>query len=115
MSNIHHDTVRAGLQGGFHTPHFFIAHTHRRDWRFAPLEADELEGVAPACLLLAECDPLVDEGVAYADRLRLARVPVEIEIARGMTHDYIKMGRALPEAKHALELAGAALKKAWNP
>ena len=93
----------------------YLPHAHRRDWRFAPLEADELEGVAPACLLLAECDPLVDEGLAYADRLRMARVPVELDIARGMTHDFIKMGRALPDAGHALDTAAAALKRAWNP
>jgi acetyl esterase len=76
----------------------YIAHDERRDWRFAPLEADDLDGVAPAFVLLAECDPLVDEGVAYADRLRAAHVPVELELARGVTHDFIKLGRALPEA-----------------
>jgi len=92
----------------------YIDHHHRRDWRFAPLEAEDLEGVAPACLLLAECDPLVDEGIAYADRLRLHGVPVALEIARGMTHDFIKMGRALPEAAMALEQAASALQHAWN-
>ncbi|MBZ8139982.1 alpha/beta hydrolase [Rubrivivax gelatinosus] len=93
----------------------YIDHHHRRDWRFAPLEAEDLEGVAPACLLLADCDPLVDEGIAYADRLRLARVPVALEIARGMTHDFIKMGRALPDAQAALDAAAAALRQAWKP
>jgi len=92
----------------------YIDHHHRRDWRFAPLEAEDLDGVAPACLLLAECDPLVDEGIAYADRLRLHGVPVALEIARGMTHDFIKMGRALPEAAMALEQAASALQHAWN-
>jgi acetyl esterase len=46
----------------------YIPYHHRRDWRFAPLLADDLDGVAPACVILAECDPLVDEGLAYADR-----------------------------------------------
>ena len=93
----------------------YIDHHHRRDWRFAPLEAEELDGVAPACVILAECDPLVDEGLAYADRLRAAGVPVELELARGMVHDFIKMGRALKEAGQAQELAANALKRAWNP
>ena len=52
-------------------------------------------------MLLAECDPLVDEGLAYADRLRAAGVPVELELYRGVTHDFIKMGRVLDEARHA--------------
>jgi acetyl esterase len=92
----------------------YIAHADRRDWRFAPLEADDLDGVAPACVLLAECDPLVDEGLAYADRLRAAGVPVELELMRGVTHDFIKMGRALPEASAAQALISAALRQAFD-
>ena len=98
---------------GWFFDHYIDAH-HRRDWRFAPLEADDLEGVAPACVLLAECDPLVDEGIAYADRLRAAGVPVALEQARGMTHDFIKMGRALREAGQAQQQAAQALRTAWR-
>jgi acetyl esterase len=97
---------------------WFFDHTiavhDRHDWRFAPLEAD-VEGVAPACIVLAECDPLVDEGLAYADRLRAAGVPVGLDLVRGVTHDFIKMGRALPEAAQALAFAAAALKEAPAP
>lgn len=88
---------------------------HRRDWRFAPLEAADLDGVAPACLLLAECDPLFDEGVAYGDRLRAAGVAVELEVWRGVTHDFIKMGRVLKEASEALDAAARALRGALRP
>lgn len=91
----------------------YIAHADRRDWRFAPLEADDLDGVAPACVLLAECDPLVDEGLAYADRLRAAGVAVDLELTRGVTHDFIKLGRMLPEAGAAQAWIGAALKDAF--
>ena len=83
-------------------------------WRFAPLEAHDLEGVAPACVVLAECDPLVDEGVAYADRLRRAGVAVELELVRGVTHDFIKLGRVLAEAHSAQALIGAALSAAFS-
>jgi acetyl esterase len=92
-----------------------IPHHHRRDWRFAPLEAPDLDGLAPACLLLAECDPLVDEGLAYGDRLRAAGVPVDLEIGRGLTHDFIKMGRVLKEAGAFQQRAADALSRAWNP
>jgi len=91
----------------------YIAHEERRDWRFAPLEADDVDGVAPACVVLAECDPLVDEGLAYADKLRAAGVPVELDLVRGVTHDFIKMGRVLPEAGTSQALIGAALKTAF--
>ena len=92
----------------------YIPYHHRSDWRFAPLLAPELDGVAPACVLLAECDPLVDEGLAYADRLRSSGVPVELELTRGMTHDFIKMGRLLPEALNAQAVAGDALRSAFQ-
>ncbi|MEN9627969.1 MAG: hypothetical protein RJA10_1196 [Pseudomonadota bacterium] len=90
----------------------YIPYHHRPDWRFAPLLADDVDGVAPACVVLAECDPLVDEGLAYADRLRAAGVAVELELFRGLTHDFIKMGRQLKEAPVALEAAATFLRKA---
>jgi acetyl esterase len=87
----------------------------RDDWRFAPLNAEDVEGVAPAWIGLAECDPLVDEGVAYADKLRAAGVAVDIEIYRGVIHEFIKMGRAVPEALQAQADAANALKEALQP
>ncbi|WP_066335391.1 alpha/beta hydrolase [Azohydromonas lata] len=91
----------------------YIDFHHRRDWRFAPLEADA-DGVAPACVILAECDPLVDEGVAYADQMRAVGVPVELELYRGLTHDFIKMGRAIPQATQAQQVVAEALRQAWG-
>ena len=92
----------------------YIDRAQRTDWRFAPLEAESLDGVAPALLVLAECDPLVDEGLAYADRLRLAGVPVGLELYRGVTHDFIKLGRVLPEAEAAHRAIGDALRAAFE-
>jgi acetyl esterase len=105
--------------------YFFDQYTRtsadRDDWRFAPLdgrrsdgyEAD-LAGVAPVWIGLAECDPLVDEGIMYADRLRMAGVSVELEIYRGVVHEFIKMGRALREAEQAHADAARALRHAFE-
>ena len=92
----------------------YIDRHHRSDWRFAPLLAPDVDGVAPTCVILAECDPLVDEGLAYADRLRAAGVAVEMELYRGLTHDFIKLGRVLKEAGQAQQVAAEALKRAWE-
>lgn len=93
----------------------------RDDWRFAPHDGvDEsgqvrdLEGVAPAWFGLAECDPLVDEGVMYADRLRLAGVPVSLEIYAGVVHGFIQFGRAIPQALTAHNDAARALRQAFG-
>ncbi|WP_237219152.1 alpha/beta hydrolase [Rhodoferax aquaticus] len=93
----------------------------RNDWRFAPLDGvddsgfeRDLSGVAPAWFGLAECDPLVDEGVAYADRLRMAGVSVDLDIYRGVVHEFIKMGRAIPQAIQAHADATRALRRAFG-
>ena len=114
-----HHTFATGF--ALEEPHitFFFAHylntqAERDDWRFSPLNASTLEGVAPAWIGLAECDPLVDEGILYADQLRLAAVPVDLEIYRGVVHEFIKMGRAIPEALQAHADAARALKTAFQ-
>jgi acetyl esterase len=91
----------------------------RNDWRFAPLDGlrpdgstADLTGVAQAWIGLAECDPLVDEGIEYADALRMAGVAVDLEIYRGVVHEFVKMGRALPEATKAINDASKALARA---
>ena len=93
----------------------YIDVAQRSDWRFAPLNADDHSGLAPACVVLAECDPLVDEGMAYADALRAAGGQVSLELFRGVTHDFIKMGRSIPEAMTAMDACATALKEAFKP
>ncbi len=92
----------------------YIAESDREDWRFAPALAPDHEGVAPACIVVAECDALVDECIAYGDILRAAGVAVDLEIYRGVTHDFIKMGRMLPEAAQAQQAIADALQKAFE-
>ncbi|MEO0029536.1 MAG: Carboxylesterase NlhH [Pseudomonadota bacterium] len=92
----------------------YIDSKDRDDWRFAPMLAARHDGLAPAWIGLAECDPLVDEGVAYGDVLRLAGVPVELEIYHGVVHGFVNMGRVIPEARKAHDDAGHALKRAFS-
>jgi acetyl esterase len=94
--------------------HYLRTEADRDDWRFSPLSALDVEGVAPAWFGLAECDPLVDEGVMYADKLRTAGALVDLEIYRGVVHEFIKMGRAIPEAHQAHADAARALKAAFS-
>ena len=94
--------------------HYVHSRDEREDWRFAPLLAPDVDGVAPAWIGLAECDPLVDEGVDYGDKLRAAAVPVDLEIYRGVTHEFIKMGRAIAEARAAHADAARALRQAFG-
>jgi acetyl esterase len=94
--------------------HYVKSPADRHDWRFAPLLAPDVDGVAPAWIGLAECDPLVDEGLLYADKLRAAGVAVDLELYRGVVHEFIKMGRAIPEALRSHADAARALKHAFG-
>ncbi len=65
--------------------------------------------------LRGEPGPFIDEGLAYADKLRAAGVAMALDLVRGVTHEFIKMGRVLKEAGAALDAAAAALQGAWRP
>ena len=47
--------------------------------------------------------------------LPCAGVPVDLEIYRGVIHEFVKMGRAIPEALQAQADAARALKEALQP
>jgi acetyl esterase len=68
------------------------------DPRVSPLMFANLTGAPPAIVLVAECDPLRDEGVAYAGLLEHFGVPVELLEAEGMIHGFLRMGGLVPEA-----------------
>ncbi len=73
----------------------------RMDWRFSPLDAPEFSGLPPTLVQVAECDPLVDEGLAYARKLSGARVAVQTKIYPGTVHGFYNMGGALRLARQA--------------
>lgn len=78
----------------------------------SPLLADNFSNLPPAFVMVAEFDPLHDEGVAYAEKLRNANVPVLVEDYPGMVHDFIYLVAVLPQASGALGTAAKALKSA---
>ncbi|MGG5292290.1 alpha/beta hydrolase [Pseudomonas shirazensis] len=67
----------------------------RLDWRFSPLLCENLSGVAPAFVALAQYDPLLDEGQAYAERLQQAGVAVNCQ-RYAATHDLLRMAAIMP-------------------
>ena len=73
----------------------------RRDPDLSPLYAPSLAGVAPAYVLLAECDVLRDEGRAYAKRLRDDGVDVTLDEVPGHLHGFLNM-QGLGSARAAM-------------
>nr|WP_237421910.1 alpha/beta hydrolase [Gordonia sp. SID5947] len=84
----------------------------RTDPRVSPLLADDLSGLAPAYVIVAGFDPLRDEGIAYAERLESAGVPVTLDRAGSLIHGFANMTLISPDARSAVDRIGAALVEA---
>ena len=87
----------------------------RTDPRLSPLRYKDFAGLPPAAVHTAGFDPLQDEGIAYADRLGAAGVPVAKRHYAGLIHGYFNMGGAVPAAKAAFDEAVADLHAALHP
>ena len=93
--------------------HYLNSVADAEDWRASPLKAKSHKGVAPAFVVLAECDVLWDDGRRYAEALRQAGVPVELKEYAGMIHAFFGMIPAVDAAVQAQADAVAALKRAF--
>jgi acetyl esterase len=100
---------RAGLEWFYKS--YVPAGADRKDPGISPLYGS-LEGLPPAYLMVAEFDPLHDEGLEYGLKLKTAGVPCEIVDYPGLVHDFIYFQSVLPQAAVALKAAAQALKKA---
>ena len=78
------------------------------------LVAAKLDGLPPVTILLAEIDPLHDDGAGLADKLRAAGVTVDLKEYAGVTHEFFGMGSVVADAKAAQDYAAAKLKAAFG-
>ncbi|MET0272583.1 MAG: alpha/beta hydrolase [Phenylobacterium sp.] len=77
------------------------------DPRMSPLRETDLKGLAPAVVVTAGFDPLVDQGEAYAKRLKAAGVPVAYRCYDSLAHGFVAFTGAVPCADVACrEIAG---------
>jgi acetyl esterase len=83
------------------------------DWRASPLRTADLKGMPPAFIATAGCDPLCDEGEAYAKLLESSRVPVTFRHFPGQMHGFATMSGYLQAADQIIADVGAALRHAW--
>ena len=85
---------------------------HTDDPRLSPLRSGDLSGLPPAYIVTAGFDPLHQEGVAYADKLKSAGVKVRHIDYPTMIHGFFSMPGLIPLAGEALNAAGHALRDA---
>jgi acetyl esterase len=76
----------------------------------SPILARDLRGLPPALIITAECDPLRDEGEAYARRLQDAGVTVTCTRYAGMIHPFFSLSGAIPQAFDAIQQVADAIR-----
>jgi acetyl esterase len=69
----------------------------------SPYFAEDVSGLPPAVVVTAGFDPLLDEGKAYADRLREAGVDVRYRCESALVHAFINMAGLSPGCSDALD------------
>lgn len=86
---------------------YLVGNEDRGDKRLSPLHHDPA-GAPPAYVVTAGFDPLLDEGKAYADKLKSAGVPIEYVCEEGLIHGFANMvafGSAAPKAARRIATA----------
>jgi len=93
--------------------HYLRSAADAEDWRASPIKATSHKGVAPAIVVVAECDVLHDDGESYAEGLRRAGVPVEYREYPGMIHGFLGMVPVVDDAMNAQRQVWAAFRRAF--
>jgi len=78
----------------------------------SPIRASGLEGLPPAYILIAQHDPLRDEGLSYAAALEAAGVPVTVARHDHQIHAFFPLVNLMESADRAVAEAGAAIRDA---
>jgi acetyl esterase len=91
---------------------YFAPGTERHQPYASPIKASDLRGLPPAFVITGECDPLRDQGEAYADKMRSAGVSVVLKRYEGMIHPFLSLAGIVDEGRVAIEDSAAALREA---
>ena len=72
------------------------------DPRLSPIKNKKMKGMPDTLIVLAECDPLYDEGLLYGKKLKENNVKVEIKVYKGLMHGFLTMGGIIKEVSSVI-------------
>ncbi|EID12786.1 alpha/beta hydrolase [Mycolicibacterium phlei] len=80
-----------------------------------PARRTDLSGLPPAWIGVGTLDLLHDEDLAYAERLRAAGVPCEVEVVEGAFHGFDAVAQKAPVSQRFFDSQCAWLQRALSP
>ena len=84
------------------------------DWRAAPILFNDLTKLPPSLILVAGCDPLKDEGIAYGEKLKKAGNNVETKVFDGQIHGFLTMGARINDTAKLISLVSNRIDNAFK-
>jgi len=122
LSNLDTNSYRNFAEGYFLTrnsmawfrDHYLKDEADRTHPDASPLLYDDLSNQPPALVLTAGFDPLLDEGEAYAKRLKASGVSVEYICYEGQVHGFLTMADVVDAAYVGLEACAMSLQKVFS-
>jgi acetyl esterase/lipase len=85
------------------------------DVRLSPMRSDSLAGLAPAIVITAGFDPLVDQGEAYARALKAAGVATTYRCYDALAHGFTAFNGAVAAADAACREIATLVRQAFAP
>lgn len=98
---------------GWFTEKYLATMIEAQDPKISLVNAN-LNGLPSTTIITAEIDPLHDDGVILARKLKAAGVKVDSKNYEGVTHEFFGMALLVPEAKAAQAYAADQLKAAFK-
>ena len=94
--------------------HYVASPAEGRNPQASPINAKSLAGLPPAMVITAECDPIRDQGEAYARKLQEAGVPMTMKRYAGAIHVFFNLGGVIDSGREAVADAAVALRQAFG-
>lgn len=94
--------------------HYLPDEASAADPSASPLAAQNLIGMPPTLLIVAECDPLRDEGLAYGEVLQAVGTDVTCTQVPGQIHGFAKYFERMQAARKAIAQAGDFLRNQFK-
>ncbi|MDB9972166.1 alpha/beta hydrolase [Alphaproteobacteria bacterium] len=92
----------------------YIDKDQLNDWRAAPILFNDLTKLPPSLILVAGCDPLKDEGIAYGEKLKKAGNNVETKVFYGQIHGFLTMGARIKDTAKLISLVSNRIDNAFK-